>query len=611
MASPRQSLTLALLAALLVVGPVAYATAAPAQSSSSSSSATGIPEGPAQSPAISLPTNGKFGAYSSSQNSSSSPTVSPFVTKRPSVIDPAGPVISLQSSEAIFTVAAGLNACGYDVGLEESDILRSEIRASMNQTLATSEKARSSRDNLCKFVILHRLTTPSRDLAQYISLALYLTPPPEMEPSAELTAMPPDATQVVEVLPLLRDFAAEVNLHSLWLGNKHRYDEMSESIHDALSTMIVNTNAYLKMPASTYDGRRFVVVLEPLLSPHSINARVYGTDYVIVTSPSKNGILMKDVRHTYLHYLIEPLLYSRANSMDRMLPILKTVRDAPLDFLYRSDIVSLTIECLIKAVETRTMDTGVPVFKMPAKVLREDLVRVEAERSAYQHKVDSIRQQAVQQQMREGYVLVGYFYQKLIQFEKEPDGLKEVIGEMVYGMDVEQETHRARDIDFLPVGDSDVFEHARAHLSGLDLAESKLAEGDAAAAAELAQKAIANHIADPGRAHYILAMAMVKSGKAQEAETAFQQTLTESAEPRLLAWSHIYLGRMLDLSCKRDEAVTEYQKAFINRDGQQDTLLAVQRGLKEPFAVKGHSCDADQEDAATPAEKSAAPKTNP
>jgi hypothetical protein len=414
---------------------------------------------------------------------------------------------------------------------------------------------------------------------------------------------------VVEVLPLLRDFAAAVDLHGLWLGNKHRYDDLTDSIHDALSTMIVNTNAYLKMPASTYDGRRFVVVLEPLLSPHEINARVYGTDYVIVTSPSRTGIRMKDVRHTYLHYLIEPLLYSRTNSMDRMLPILKTVREAPLDFRFRSDIVSLTIECLIKAIEARTMDTGVPVFRMPAKVLREDMVRVEAERSAYQHKIDRIREDAVEQQMREGFVLTRYFYQKLIQFEKEPDGLKEVIGEMVYGMDVDQEAHRARDVDFLPIGDTDVVEHARTHQTGLDLAESKLASGDAVSAAELAKKSLAAHTPDPGRAHYILAMAMVRSGKAHEAEAAFQQTLAETAEPRLLAWSHIYLGRMRDLSCERDEAVTEYQKAFVNRDGQQDTLLAVQRGLKEAFAVKGHTCDAD--DATAPESKPNSSKTNP
>ena len=63
------------------------------------------------------------------------------------------------------------------------------------------------------------------------------------------------------------------------------------------------------MPASTYDGRRFiVVVIEPQLSPQLVNARIYGTDYVVVVSPVNGKIPMNDVRHTYLHYMIDPLL---------------------------------------------------------------------------------------------------------------------------------------------------------------------------------------------------------------------------------------------------------------------------------------------------------------
>ena len=41
--------------------------------------------------------------------------------KTPSLIDPAGPTISLISSEPVFIMAAALNACGYDEGLDESD----------------------------------------------------------------------------------------------------------------------------------------------------------------------------------------------------------------------------------------------------------------------------------------------------------------------------------------------------------------------------------------------------------------------------------------------------------------------------------------------------------
>src|ERR1035437_7387809 len=149
------------------------------------------------------------------------------------------------------------------------------------------------------------MTGTQRDISQYISLALYLTPPPEMETSVELPEMQPDSTQGAEVVPLLRDFVAGVDLHGIWLALRHVYGTETDRLHDPLSQMIVNTNLYLKLPASTYDGRRFVVGLEPMLSPHLVNARVYGADYVVVVSPVDGKIRMNDVRHTYLHYRSE------------------------------------------------------------------------------------------------------------------------------------------------------------------------------------------------------------------------------------------------------------------------------------------------------------------
>jgi hypothetical protein len=86
------------------------------------------------------------------------------------------------------------------------------------------------------------------------------------------------------------------------------------------------------------------------------------------------------------------------------------------------------------------------------------------------------------------------------------------------------------------------------------------------------------------------------TGHPGDAITRFQKTLADSKEPRLLAWSHIYLGRMLDLDCKRDQAVSEYKAALENRDGQQDTRLAAERGVKTAYAVKGHSCEEDDAD---------------
>ncbi len=546
------------------------------------------------------------------QSSSSNPQLSSSTVdfqqeKSPSLVDPAGPTVSLVSLEPLFVMASALNACGYDEGLEESAPIRKRVRDEMNEALAKSEDARAKRDHVCLYIVQHRMTGTEKDVSQYISLALYLTPPPEIETSVELPEMPPDSTQVAEIVPLLKDFAAAVDLHGIWLTVHPIYDQQAAQLHDPLSQMIVNTNLYLKMPASTYEGRRFIVVVEPMLSPGTVNARIYGTDYVVVVSPVNGQIRMSDVRHTYLHYIIEPLLYARANAIDRIQPILKEVRDAPLEFVYRSDTVALTVECLIKAIEARTMDTGVPAFQLPPHPDREDLPRLEHERQIYQQKVDAIRWATVSHDMAQGYVLTQYFYEQLLQFEKDPASLKDSIGEMVYGMDVDQQVHRARQTEFDAQADGDVLQRSQPRkLTGLDLAEAKLAAGDVAAASGLAQRALQDHsssleaVANGARANFILARAAALTGHPDDAMSDFQKTLSTSKEPRILAWSHIYVGRMLDLDCKRDEAVAEYKEALAVRDGAQDTRLAAERGVKTPYAVQGHSCEDDSDDEAAP-----------
>jgi tetratricopeptide (TPR) repeat protein len=539
---------------------------------------------------------------SSTKGQSSSSSAMPQ-ERAPSLIDPAGPTISLISAEPVFMMAAALNACGYDEGLEESAPVRKRVREEMNQALAKSVDARAKRDSLCLYVAQHRMTGSDLDISQYISLSLYLTPPPEIELSDDLSEMPPDSTQVAEIVPLLKDFVNAVDLHGIWLGVHHIYDEQENLLHDPLSNMIVNTNLYLKMPASAYEGQRFIVILEPLYSPRMVNARIYGTDYIVVASPVDGKIRMNDVRHTYLHYIIEPLLAARATAIDRMQPVLKVVRDAPLDFRLRSDSLPLTIECLIKAVEARTMDTGIPEYKIPAGVDRSDLPRYEHERIVYQQKVDAVRWAAVTHDMTQGYVFTQYFYEQLIQFEKDSVSLKDTIGEMVYSMDVDQQVKRAHHIDFDKEADGEVLGRSTPRkLTGLDLAEAKLAAGDVAAASTLARQALTvqadsvESVATTARANFILARAAILTGHPEDAMDGFQKTLATSKEPRLLAWSHIYLGRMLDLDCKRDQAVTEYTAALTVRDGQQDTRLAAERGIKAAYAVRGHSCDEDAQD---------------
>jgi tetratricopeptide (TPR) repeat protein len=549
---------------------------------------------------------------SSSSSASSSSRSGPAYSqeKSPSsLVDPTGDAISLVSSETLFVMAATLNSCGYDEGLEESDPIRQKIRNEVNQALAASEDARDKRDKVCLYIAQHRMTGTVKDISQYVSLALYLTPPPAMETSVELPEMPPDSTQVVEILPLLRDFAKAVDLNGIWLTNRHTYDEEVNHLHDGLTRMILATNYYLKMPASTYDGRRFLVVVEPQLNPHTVNARVYGADFVDVVSPTKAApgadpagtIRMAEIRHTYLHYLIEPLLYQRSSAMDRFLPILKEVREAPLEYRYRSDIVDLTIECLIKAVEARTMDTGIPPYVAPKNEQRSDFERVEIERNAVNARMEQVRVARVRHDMAQGFVLTAYFYQQLLQFEKDPASLKDTIGELVYSMDVDNEQHRARAVNFDAQADDDVLRRsAPRKLTGLDLAEARLAAGDYATAGAMAREALTapatDQTADSGRANFILARVAVMDKRPEEAIDEFEKAAQTAKETRIQAWSHIYLGRMMDLSCKRSQAVSEYNQALAVRDGQQDTRLAAERGVKSAYVVQGHACEAEDAD---------------
>ncbi len=570
------------------------------------------------------------GASSSSSSSSSSSAGSSSSSGTPeptadipqrhvAQLEAGGSAITLQTSESLFDLAVSLNACGYDSDLEQSSPVRGQIRDEVNQALAASAAARDSRDALCQYIREHALNDSGRSLAQYVSLALFLKPPPELTPSADETELPPDATQVVTVLPLVRSFAEEIHLHALWAEHRPQYEALVDRIHDPLTKMVLTTNIYLHLPVSSYDGRRFLVLLEPMLAPSAINARIYASDYIVQVSPGTQpdgigvsaGVPMDLIRHTYLHYEVEPLVYAKATAMDRLLPLLKPVQKAPLEFAFKSDIVALLTECLVKSIEARTMDVGFPPPARPSEIKqRSDMERYDAEMLAYERKADAVRRQTVSHEVRQGWVLVDYFYDQLGAMEKESVSLKDNIGAMIYGMDVDRERHKDEQIVFLPEGSGDPafrdpVRRASRQLTGLDLAEMKLMKGDVAGAGEIADAALKSNPTN-AQAHYLLGRIDLMTGDPDGALENLNQTLTLSHDPRTIAWAHIYLGRLYDLAREEDapegshpqraKAVAEYKAALANRDSQPDTKLAAEKGIKEPFALPKRATPAPDDD---------------
>jgi tetratricopeptide (TPR) repeat protein len=532
------------------------------------------------------------GSSSSSESGSNdSRSTDTRTTPAPRIAQPeaGGSAITLETSEPLFFLATALNTCGYDADLAASAPIRTTIRQEINTALAASAEARDARDALCSYIQLHTLTDPGRNLAQYVSLAVYLKPPPDLSPIAEETDLPPDSTQIVNVLPLLRTFSEAVHLHAIWFNHRADYEDLVNRVHDPLTNMILNTNIYLGLPVSSYDGRRFLVLLEPMLAPSNTNGRIYSNDFLVVVSPlgqPLGQVRMDQIRHTYLHYEVEPLVYARATAMDRLLPLLKSVQDAPIEFTYKADIVALITECLIKAIEARTMDVGIAKPVRPKVVrARSEMDKFDAENSAYERQAEVVRRQTVQLDVRQGWVLVDYFYDKLGAMEHNNISLKEDIGEMVYGMDVQRELHKDMQVAFLPQGSNDFVRRAPVQLTGLRLAERKLVQGDTATAEQLAIKALTDPSSDHAQANYVLARIALMDQDPDTAVAKFESVLSTSKEPRTLAWSHIYLGRLYDVKPDRQKAIAEYRAALTVRDSQSDTKAAADSGLKQAFAL--------------------------
>ena len=523
----------------------------------------------------------------------------PAARPRVAQIEAGGASVTLETSEPLFEVAAALNACEYDADLDRSAPVRAAVRKDMNAALAASESARSSRDALCEYIARHRLADTAADVGQYVSLALYLSPPPELAPNVDESELPPQAAQVVNVLPLLRTFSQEVNLHYIWLQHRAAYEALVAQVHDPLARTVLDTNIFLHQPVSSYDGRRFLILLEPMLSPALTNARIYGSDYIIVTSPGNTPadstgapIRLDEIRHIYLHYVVDPMVYSRGAAMERIQPLLRGVADAPLDFVYKSDVVALITECLIKAIEARmyTMP-GVPEPARPKSThTRAEDELYTAQKAAYDRQTDLQRDKLVSVDESQGWVLTGYFYQALTAMSHNGDGLRDEIAPMIYGMDVDRERHHAEQVVFTQGSSSvDPLRPSRQphKIEGLELAELDLLKGKMNEAADLAEKANADPKADHGRATYILARIDLMQGDPDKAIQGFTAALKQSQDPRTIAWSHIYLGRLYDIEAtpERDKAIAEYKAALASRDSRPDTKAAAEAGLKQPFAL--------------------------
>ena len=466
--------------------------------------------------------------------------------------------VTLETSETLFSVVAAMNACGYNQELNASYPVRAKVRAELARAAESSPEAASARARLCEFYDDHHQPDASRELAQYTSLALNLGDAPKFAPLINDADLPPDAAYVRGFLPLLRAYYEQENLHAIWQSHQAEYERLAQQFHDPVAKMILATEVYLKLPMTNYVGRKFVVFLEPMSAPGQVNARNYGLDYFVVLAPESGNLRMREIRHAYLHYVLDPFALKRANTMKRLEPLLASVQQAPMDESYKRDISLLITESLIRAIEARTLHDG----EAP----------------------EAQRREFVQASVEEGFILTRHFYAQLQEFEKTPNSLRNVYGDFLLTIDVAHEKKEARYVSFRQQASPELVQAGKTkRVDPLDTAEERLASGDLNGARQLADAALADPQQDHARALFILARAATLGRDMQGARTYFERTLEVAREPRMVAWSHIYLGRILDLQESREEALKHYRAALAAGDDKPDTKNAAERGLHQPY----------------------------
>jgi hypothetical protein len=468
------------------------------------------------------------------------------------------PNVTLDTSETLFSILAAINTCGYNAELDSSDPVRSQIRAEVASASQAFDQAKEETLLLCQFYHDHEQPEPSRTLSQYVSLALRLEAPPTFVFKVKDADLPPDAAQVAGIVPILQKFYDVVGLHAIWLRHQVVYSELAARYHAPLAKVLFDTEIYLRLQSAGYLGHSFTVYLDPMGAPGQTNARDYGADYYVVISPGSGSALkIEQIRHTYLHYLLDPMAAKYPNNVKRLTPLLFGVKKAPMDESFKEDVSLLLTECFIRAIEVRTSQP---------KMTEEQ------------------RQVAVERSVKQGYILTRYFYDALAKFEKGPVGLRNAYAEMISDIDVGKEEKLEAQVKFSTEADPELLRVAGpVEPRLLVTAEQRLSEGDSDGAKKLAQQALDTKSEDPGRAFFILAQVATMNRDLQGARNYFEQALGVAHEPKVVAWSHIYLGRIFDLQEERAEALDHYRAALTASAQLPEVKAAAERGIQQPY----------------------------
>jgi hypothetical protein len=237
--------------------------------------------------------------------------------------------VAFQADTRLIIMMAALEAAGFDPNPgKEPSVFRAKVQkdlAGLDPELRAKMKASYERSRL------PAPATAADQVARYISLALALTPAPQLEAPERSDDLPAGLLDVLDFAPLVREFHRRSGIEDHLVDYVRAYQSEGDRLLQPTAEMVRSVLTYLhtrpltttlervevrapgtkKKNQKTYSTRqkdRRFIILPDLLAPRgAINFRIIGDDYYAVV-PEGIDPSSSELRRAYLQYVIDALV---------------------------------------------------------------------------------------------------------------------------------------------------------------------------------------------------------------------------------------------------------------------------------------------------------------
>jgi predicted negative regulator of RcsB-dependent stress response len=462
----------------------------------------------------------------------------------------------LDASPALFTVMAAINAVGYDADLDSPS--NSPLRAAVRSWVAA--KAPPSLAELRRLFLDHRQADPVAELGQYVSFALSVEDPPEFRWRFRVADLAPEVQALDGLQELLVRFYQEADIAEAWRKSQPPIEEAIARCHGPFTNALTQVNAYFRTSSNGPIGAHFQIYVELLAAPNQVHTRSFRNDYFAVVTPSAEP-QTETVRHSYLHFMLDPLPMRYAEELDRKRGLIDYAQGAPfLEDYYKNDFPRLATECLIKAVEARLAPS-------------------------------SARQGLIDRALRQGFVMTPAWAEGLALYEQQEQSFRFFYPKLVASIDLKREERRLDKIEFAserPAPKIRLAEHPVEPVGAQKTLEEAerlyFAEPPDLASAKAGYLRVLNETTDKtlqAKAYYGLARVALRQNDPDAAEKLFGKTLDSEPDSQVKAWTQVYLGRLAGAAGQPERAIERYRAALAVEGASEKARQAAREGIEK------------------------------